>query len=99
LDLVAQARTERQIPSQANVVLQVQPALKIAIGDVRVAQAAGVVAGTLLEKGLEAVERVGAEIVRRGIGSVPAAIERDARAQRVQPAHVIQIGAEIERSG
>ena len=48
---------------------------------------------------VETLERVGAEIVRRGIGPVPAAVEEQAGTKRVAPAHVVQVGSETDRSG
>ena len=97
LRFITQAGTDREIAADAEVVLHVDPGVDRRVGDRRIADPPGEVARLPgLECG-EAVERVGAEVVRVERRVPRSAVDEDARAQRVSPAHVVEIRGERER--
>ena len=96
LRLVASAGADGEVPPDLDVVLQVDRRLHRLVADPRVADAARVAARPARLEGVEALERVGAQIVRRVVGADAAAIDEDARAQRMDAADVVEVGAEGE---
>jgi hypothetical protein len=97
LELIAHARTEGEVLADADVVLDVDAALDVLVGDVRVADALGETARRAREIRLRTLERVGAEIVVRVIRPVVAAVEQQPRSHRVDPADVVEIRLQVER--
>ncbi len=75
LELIPNAGRECQVLSEADVVLQINSPLNHLVGDLRVADASRVVAGLIRQEGVEIVKGVRAEIIRRRIRVIPAAIE------------------------
>ena len=99
LRLVAQAGGQRQPLAHADVVLDVERPLQVEVVDVRIADPPRVAARPPgLERG-QALERVGAEIVRRVVRVERSGVEPHAAADRVDAAHVIEIRREVDRPG
>ena len=97
LQLVAQAWAEREVLADADVVLHVDARLDVLVVDVRIAVAPGIAARRPRVEVLEALERIGAEVVRRVVGVVDAAVDLEAGADRVNSANVVEVRLEIDR--
>src|SRR4029078_6196962 len=67
LRLVADARAHRQVPADADVVLDVRARLQVPVVDVGIAGALREAARTLRQVGVAALAGVGAEVVGRGV--------------------------------
>jgi hypothetical protein len=96
LRLVTSAGADGEISPDLDVVLHVDRSLHRLIANQRLADAAGIAARPARVVGGEALERVGTQIVRRVVGADGAAIDEDARAQRMDAADVVEVGAEGE---
>src|SRR5687768_15443979 len=97
LSFVADARAQRQVPADPDVVLQVEAGLYVRVGNVRIARAFREAPRSAQLELSQALERVGPDIVRPIVRAVRSRVQLQAGADRVDAAHVVEIRKQVER--
>src|SRR6185436_20419964 len=92
LHFVADARTEREVLAQTDVVLDVKGRLHVVVVDRRIAKTPRVIQRSSRFERCWTVEQKRAEVIRFVVGKIRTAVDADAGSDGLDSAHVIEIG-------